>query len=81
MNYKERDNIAKETILRKILDSEARERLKRIEIVRPKFASQVANYLIALYSAGRIRKVINDEEFKRILILLNRKREFKIIRK
>jgi len=81
MSYRERNSISREAILRKILDPEARERLKRIEIVKPKFAIQVANYLIALYSSGHLKKVISDQELKRILTLLSKKREFRIIRK
>ena len=78
MNYQ---NLDKETILRKILTPEARERLGRIRIVKPLKVEEIVNYLIQLYLAGRITPPITDEKLKQILSLLSKKREFRIIKK
>ena len=69
-------------ILRQILDPVARERLANIRLVKPELAENVENQLVQLYSMGRIRKVINDDELKQILVKLTEtKRETKIERR
>ncbi len=71
----------KRKILSIILTSEARYRLKNVEMVKPELAAQVTNYLIQLYAAGRIRKPITDEQLKQILkTVAQRKRNIKIRR-
>ena len=54
-------------ILRQILDPVARERLANVRLVKPELAENVENQLVQLYSMGRIKKVINDDELKQIL--------------
>ncbi len=78
----EEDEMKKEikNILLKILDKKAYERLGNIRFVKPEFAQQLELYLIQLYQSGQIRTVITDEQFKKILLLLNKKKEFKIKR-
>ncbi|MEM5772236.1 MAG: DNA-binding protein [Candidatus Aenigmatarchaeota archaeon] len=77
--------IAKKTILSKILDKNAYERLSRIKIANQIFANQIETYLINLYQLGRIQQVISDEKFKQMLDLLSekllQKQEFKIKRR
>ncbi|MBU5575171.1 MAG: DNA-binding protein [Candidatus Aenigmatarchaeota archaeon] len=77
--------IAKKTILSKILDKNAYERLSRIKIANQIFANQIEAYLINLYQLGRIQQVISDEKFKQMLDLLSekllQKQEFKIKRR
>ncbi len=69
-------------ILRQILDPVARERLANIRLVKPDLAENVENQLVQLYSMGRIKKVINDDELKQILSKLTEtKRETKIERR
>ena len=69
-------------ILRQILDPVARERLANVRLVKPELAENVENQLVQLYSMGRIKKVINDEELKQILSKLTEtKRETKIERR
>ncbi|MCL4356487.1 MAG: DNA-binding protein [Candidatus Thermoplasmatota archaeon] len=69
-------------ILRQILDPVARERLANIRLVKPELAENVENQLVQLYSMGRIKKVINDDELKQILSKLTEtKRETKIERR
>ena len=57
----------KRRILSLILTSEAKSRLKNIELVRPELAEQVTTVLLQLYSQGRIRRPLTDAEFKEIL--------------
>ncbi len=69
-------------ILRQILDPVARERLANVRLVKPELAENVENQLVQLYSMGRIKKVINDDELKQILSKLTEtKRETKIERR
>ncbi len=70
----------KEVILHKILTKEAKERLKRIKLVKPELANQLELYLVQLYNAGQIRSVITDDQMKRILESLSSKKSFRIIR-
>jgi programmed cell death protein 5 len=53
-----------------ILTSEARQRLNRIKLVKPDFASQIELQLIQIAQSGRVRLPINDEQLKQILIKL-----------
>lgn len=57
----------KREILRKILSSEARERLARIKLARPEFAENVEKILITLYLQGKIKEQLSDEKFKEFL--------------
>ena len=57
----------KQAILRRILTSEARERLVRIKMVRPEFAERLELELIRLAQAGRLPIPLNDEQLKTIL--------------
>ncbi|MCR8472536.1 MAG: DNA-binding protein [Crenarchaeota archaeon] len=59
--------LQRESILRQILSSEARERLTRLKMVRPQFARVVEDHLIALAQAGRIQSIITDDQLKEIL--------------
>ena len=68
---KKQQEMVKESILRKILTSEARQRLTNVKLVRPELAEQVENYLIALAQSGRITRPLTDEEIKEILAQLS----------
>ncbi len=57
----------KATVLRAILDPEARERLARVRMARPEVAVSLENQLVALYQQGRIRGTINDDLLKQFL--------------
>lgn len=54
-------------ILRKILSSEARERLARIRLAKPEFAEKVEMVLIQLFASGKIKEQLSDEKFKDLL--------------
>lgn len=72
----------KKSILRQIMTSEARERLARIKIARKQFGEQIENQLIALAQTGRIKKKIDDKQFRKLLSeILPDKRERKIRRR
>ncbi|MGC8505085.1 MAG: DNA-binding protein [Thermoplasmata archaeon] len=69
----------RQQILRQILSPEARERLSRVRLVRADMAENVENQLIQLAGAGRINRVISDEELRDILEKLSgAKKETKI---
>ena len=66
---KEQERIAleREYILRSILTEEARERLVRLKLARPKFATMIEDQLILLARSGRLTEQITDEQLKEIL--------------
>ncbi|MGQ9469166.1 MAG: DNA-binding protein [Nitrososphaerales archaeon] len=71
--------IIKDMMLRVLLTSEARQRLSNIKLVKPQLASIIGDYLIQLASSGKIREPLTDEEFKQLLMAIQKpKRDFKI---
>lgn len=73
--------VQKQSLLREILTSEARQRLNRIKLVKPDFIAQLELQLIQIAQSGRVRLPINDEQLKQILIQLQSvKRETKFRR-
>ncbi|MFQ6128768.1 MAG: DNA-binding protein [Thermoplasmata archaeon] len=72
----------RQTLLRKILSSEARERLGRVALAYPDVARGVENQLISLVQAGRVQSVVDDATLREILRkVMPKKREIKIERK
>ena len=73
----------KQEILRKILSKEAKERLGRVRLANPVFATQLEMYLLQLYQMGQIKKTIDDATLKKLLSSLIQKkdRKIKIIKK
>ena len=64
-----------------LLDSEARQRLANIKMVKPDLASAVENYLINAATSGRLNRALTDHELKQILLSIQQpKRDFKINR-
>ena len=73
--------VQKQSLLREILTSEARQRLNRIKLVKPDFIAQLELQLIQIAQTGRVRLPINDEQLKQMLIQLQSgKRETKLRR-
>ncbi len=73
--------VQKQSLLREILTSEARQRLNRIKLVKPDFIAKLELQLIQIAQSGRVRLPINDEQLKQILIQLQSvKRETKFRR-
>jgi programmed cell death protein 5 len=71
----------REGVLRMALTSDARERIANVKMVRPDLAASIEEYIIQMASAGRLRKVVDDEQVKQMLASLQeKKREIKIRR-
>src|SRR5260370_7284748 len=69
----------KQAIIRKILTSEARQRLTNIRMVKPEFAEELEMQLIQLAQSGRLQGQVTDEQLKRTLVQLQgQKKEIKI---
>ncbi|UCB59848.1 MAG: DNA-binding protein [Candidatus Bathyarchaeota archaeon] len=74
--------IQKQTLLRRILSAEARQRLTNLKMVKPQFAEQIELQLIQLAQSGRLRIPVTDSQLKEILAQLqSRRRDIKIRRK
>lgn len=73
--------LQKQALLRKILTTEARQRLTNLKMIKPEFTKQLELQLIQLTQTGKFRIPITDEQLKQILIQLQgKKRETKIRR-
>jgi programmed cell death protein 5 len=73
--------LQKQTLLRKILTSEARQRLANLKMVKPDFTEQLELQLIQLAQQGKLPIPLSDAQLKQILIQLqSKKRETKIRR-
>jgi programmed cell death protein 5 len=69
----------KQHILKSLLTNEARERLARIKLAKPEFASMLENQLISLAQTQRLSGKINDTQFRKLLQQLTKtQRESKI---
>ncbi len=79
---KEREIAAqKDTLLRQILSPEARMRLGNVRMVRKDLATSVENYLMNMFSQGRIQPPVSDDQLKQILISMQQpRRGFKMNR-
>jgi len=71
----------KQAILRRVLTSEARQRLNNLKMVKPQFAEQLELQLIQLAQQNRINIPMTDEQLKEILTKLqSQRRDIKIRR-
>ncbi|OLY84421.1 hypothetical protein AYI68_g1414 [Smittium mucronatum] len=61
----------KDDLMSRILTTEARERLGRIELVRPEKAHQISNMLISMATSGQIKNKIDQDELVSILEQIN----------
>jgi programmed cell death protein 5 len=72
----------KQTLLRRILTPEARQRINNLKMVKSEFANALEIQLIQVAQAGKVRIPITDEQLKEILIRLQgQKRDIKITRR
>jgi len=71
----------KQAILRRILSSDARQRLTNLKIVKPEFADQIELQLIQLAQSGRLKTPVTDEQLKEILARLQSQRRDITIRR
>ena len=71
----------RESVLRVTLTSEARQRLANVRMVKPQLAQTIEDYIFQMASSGKLKRVINDDELKEMLVSLQgTKREFTIRR-
>jgi len=78
---KEAEAAVRQKALMLLLDTNARQRLMNIRMVKPELAAAVENYLISAASAGRLNRALTDYELKQLLIdLQHPKKDFKINR-
>jgi len=71
----------KDSLLRAILEPEARQRLANIRMVRPEFAEQLELQLIQLAQAGRLKIPLTDSQLKETLRRLQSQRRDITIRR
>lgn len=71
----------RQAALRKIMTTDARERLARLRIARPEFAENIENQLITLAQSGQLNTAIDDAALVQLLERLTpQKREITIKR-
>jgi programmed cell death protein 5 len=71
----------RENTLRMALTSEARQRLTNVRMVKPELAGAIEEYIIQLVQAGRLKRTVDDEQLKQMLLQLQeKKRDFTIRR-
>jgi programmed cell death protein 5 len=71
----------KQAILKRILTTEARQRLMNIRMVKPEFAEQIELQLIQLAQSSKIKRPISYTELKYALVrLTSHRKEIKIRR-
>lgn len=70
----------RKSVIKKILDKSAIERMGRIRLVKPDMADQLELYLMQLYQSGKLKTVITEQQLIMILDSLSAKRSFKIIK-
>ncbi|TET55698.1 DNA-binding protein [Candidatus Bathyarchaeota archaeon] len=74
--------IQKQTLLRRILSTEARQRLTNLKMVKPEFAEQIELQLIQLAQTGRLKIPVTDDQLKKLLAQLqSQRRDIKIRRR
>jgi programmed cell death protein 5 len=78
----QRRDAERSEILRRVLTTEARERLGRIRLAKPEVASAVEQQLIALAASGRIQRPIDDTTLRALLErIAPERREIRITRR
>ena len=78
----QQEEATKQSILRRILEPKARQRLNNLKMVKPEFANQLELQLIQLAQSGKVKTPITDELLKEILIRLqSQRRDIKITRR
>jgi len=76
-----KEEMIRQSILRRILTVEARQRLANLKMVRPDFAAQLETQLIQIAQQGLVKIPIDDDQLKEILKRLQEgKREIRIRR-
>ena len=74
--------LQKQTLLRRILSPDARQRLTNLRMIKPQLTQQIELQLIQLAQAGRLQIPVSDKQLKEILAQLQPdRRDIKIRRK
>jgi programmed cell death protein 5 len=78
----ERRQAEQHEVLRRLLTPEARERLARLRLTRPELVAGVEQQILALASAGRLPRAIDDATLRSLLERIQpEKREIRITRR
>lgn len=81
INVQQQVESQKQALLRRILTTDARQRLTNLKMVKKEFAEQLEIQLIQLAQQGKMNLPISDKQLKEILIRLqSRRRDIKIRR-
>lgn len=81
-NISSNSNEDMESVLRLVLDTDARLRLNNIRVVNPEMYAKISQMIVNMYNSGRIVTKINDDVLKQMLAKINTmRREIKITRK
>jgi len=72
------EQVKRQALLRQFLTPEARERLRRVSLVKPDLARRVEDIIIQLGVQGRLDHRISDGELKSILARVQTKKDFRI---
>ncbi len=75
---KREEEIKRQLLLRQFLTPEARERLRRVSLVKPDLARRVEDIIIQLGVQGRLDHLVTDSELKSILAKVQSRKEFRI---
>ncbi len=72
----------RQRVLLALLDTQARQRLMNVRLVKPDLAAAVENYLINAASSGRLNRPLTDDELKQLLLRIQQpKKDFKFDRR
>ncbi len=71
----------REAALRMALTSDARQRLTNVRMVRPDLANSIEEYVIQLASSGKLKRAVDDEQVKQMLVALQDKKRDITIRR
>ncbi|MBI1973392.1 hypothetical protein HYS54_01120 [Candidatus Micrarchaeota archaeon] len=77
----EAEQAERQMLLRKLLDTQARERLTRLRLANPRLAERAEAAVVYLYQAGQVAEPLSDGKLRSILERLAQKRETRIVRK
>lgn len=80
MTEEEQQEKMRKSIIQKVLDKSALERLGRIRLVKPEMAKQLEIFLVQAYQSGELKDVITEQQLITILDQVSTKRDFRIIR-
>ncbi len=72
------EQVKRQALLRQFLTPEARERLRRVSLVKPELARRVEDIIIQLGVQGRLDHRISDGELKSILARVQTRKDFRI---